>query len=426
MNAGDALVDSYYEATAGRAAFGEPLEGDVDADVCIVGGGYTGISTALGLAEKGYKAVVLEARRIGWGASGRNGGQFGPDYSSHDLGRICRRLDGVAPRDLWDLSTEAVAILNERVERHAIDCDLQHGHLQVAVRNRHVSRLRDRCEEYAGYGYEVEFLDREAVRAVIDSERYIAGVFDPRGGHLHPLKYLLGLARAAADAGVAIHEGTRAASVSGGAEPVVAAERGRVRCNKAVLACNAYLEELEPAVRARIMPVATCICATRSLGRERADRLIANRACVADMNFVLDYYRLSADDRLLFGGRASYSGRDPSGLTAAMRARMLKVYPQLASEDIDFAWGGNVAITQTRFPDFGRAGDGILYAQGFSGHGVALAGLAGRLLAEAIDGEPERFDRIAAYRHAPFPGGRAMRTPLLMLAMSWYKLRDRL
>jgi len=420
------LVDSYYEASVERKPFGPPLEGAAEADVCVVGGGFTGISAALNLAEKGLKVVVLEANKVGWGASGRNGGQFSPGYSSHSLEKICREIPGVSPKDLWDLSAEAVDILKERVERHSIDCDLQLGHLLVAVRERHLAELDAHCRELGGYGREIERLDRAAVRETVASDRYLGGALDMLSGHIHPLKYALGLAGAACEAGAEIREDTRVTGVAsdgkGGRRVIVPG--GEVRCRHVVLACNAYLEELEPDMRSRVMPVGTYICATRPLGRERAQALIANRACVVDMNFVLDYYRLSADDRLLFGGRASYSTLQPGDMYGPMRRRMCKVFPQLASEDIDHVWGGYVAITPSRFPDFGRAGEGVYYAQGFSGHGVALTGLAGKLLAEAIAGDPSRFDRIAAFKSAAFPGGRALRTPLLVLAMAWYKLRD--
>lgn len=420
------LVDSHYEATVERKPFGPPLDGGLDTDVCVVGGGFTGISAALNLAEQGRKVVVLEAAKVGWGASGRNGGQCSVGFSRDNANRIAREIGAAATaRELWDLSVEAVRTARDRIRRHAIDCDFREGHILAAVKDRHVEELKRYHETQArDFGFLTEYLDRGRVREAVGSERYLAGILDTQSGHLHPLRYLFGLARAAQQAGAQIREDTRATAVGRGDPPSVRTTGGDVRCRKVVLACNAYLDGLDPGMRARIMPIGSHICATRPLDREQADSTIPGGACVNDMCFVLDYYRMSADRRLLFGGRARHSPGDPSSLADAMRKRVARVFPALADVPFDHTWSGHVAITRDRFPDLGWVGENILYAQGFSGHGVALSGFSGRLIAEAIDGDPSRFRKIAAHRARRFPGGVAMRAPLAALAMFWYTLRD--
>lgn len=425
--AGLDLVRSLYEATAGREPLGPPLEGDLGVDVCVVGGGFTGISAALNLAERGHSVAVLEASKVGWGASGRNGGQCSVGFSRDNVVRVAREIGHVTAKELWDLSVEAVDTVRGRIRRHGIDCDFRDGHILAAVKGRHVDELK-RYHEVLGrdLGFEAEFLDRDRIRETIASERYLAGLLDTRSGHLHPLRYLLGLARAAREAGARIHERTLVTGIGGGDSPLVRTKVGGVRCRKIVLACNAYLNDLEPGMRARIMPVGSYICATRPLEDGLAGSLVANGACVNDMCHVLDYYRVSADRRLLFGGRTNYSPNEPVDLAGAMRKRVARVFPQLADVEFDHAWGGHVAITRDRFPDLGWIGENILYAQGFSGHGVALSGFSGRLIAEAIDGDPSRFGKIAAHRARRIPGGELLRAPLMALALFWYVLRDRL
>ncbi len=427
MRVDNRLPASYYEASAQRRAFGPPLAESAEADVCVVGGGFTGVSAALNLAERGRKVVLLEARKVGWGASGRNGGQFIFGFAARDLDGIARSAGLDSAKPLWELAVEAVQTLRDRVSRHSIDCDFQEGFMEVAVKPRQLRELEETRRHLSeAHGREVEFLDRARLREVLASDLYLGGIYDRFSGHIHPLKYLLGLAQAAEDAGADIREDTPAVRIEAGDTPRVVTATGEVRCGKVVLACNAYVGDLQPGMASRVMPVGTYMCATRPLGKERADALIGNRACVCDANFVLDYFRLSADHRMLFGGRVSYSAREPRNMVGVMRARMVRAFPQLRSEDVDFCWGGNVAITIRRFPDFGRAGDNVLYAQGFSGHGIALTGLAGKLLAEAAEGDPSRFDRIARYEHRPFPGGKGLRTPLLVLGMLWHRMRDRL
>ena len=416
------LINSFYEAGVSRPPPCPPLTGDAVADVCVVGGGYAGLSCALELARGGKSVVVLEAARAGWGASGRNGGQFIRGYSTDELAKPAAQA-GVDEKYLFDLSVAAMDLLRARVRQHNINCDLRQGHLLAAIRPRHCREIDELAARLNNrYGYPVRVLDSAETRENIASRRYCGALVDDNSGHLHPLKYLLGLLRAAEDAGAVVHENTAAISVSetgGGAE--VKTARGTVRCRAAVLAGNAYLNIPTP-LRARVMPVGTYIAATAPLAE--ADNLIAAHRAVCDMNFVLDYFRCSADSRLLFGGRGSYTNREPRDLARTMRRRMLAVFPQLSAAPLEYVWGGSVAITMNRFPDIGRRGRATYYAQGFSGHGVALSGFAGKVLADAIQGESGTLDVFGRIKHANFPGGEALRTPLLVLATMYYRLRD--
>ena len=418
-------VASYYAATAHPAPVRASLAGQVRADVCVIGGGIAGCSTALDLAERGYRVVLLESRRIGWGASGRSGGQaiFGFGTSQESL---VAQVGLDAARRMWDVSIEALGLLRERVAKHAIDCDLHWGHVHVAVKprqHRELQQLQHELAETYGYG-SPRFLERADVEALLATRRYCAGLYDPGSGHLHPLNYTLDLARAAEAAGVTIYEDSHAISVEPGSPVRVATDRGSVMADFAVLTRGGYVDRLKAPSNWRIMPVGTYVVATEPLGERRVQALMRENVAVADVNFVLDYFRRSADHRLLFGGRVSYSGIDARGTGRATRARMLKVFPQLADVGLDYVWGGYVDITMSRAPDFGRIGPGVLYLQGFSGHGIAMAGMAGRLAAEAIAGQAERFDLFGRLPHHLFPGGPAFRTPALVLAMLWFRFRD--
>lgn len=416
---------SYYQATAAPAPRRSELDGSVECDVCVVGGGIAGCSTALHLAERGYRVVLLEAHRIGWGASGRSGGQALPGTAAGQ--RKLERLIGAgAARTVWDVSVEGLELIRATIARYAIACDWVSGTMQVAITSRHEQELREQQSEWQErYGYgSIRYLAREQVQALLATRRYIAALEDTNAGHLHPLNYTLGLAAAAEGLGVRIFERSRAIDFGGMSDLTVRTARGEVRCRYLALCGNATLGRTAPALRTKIMPVGSCMIATAPLGPERARGLIANNAAVADMNWVLDYFRLTADHRLLFGGRVTYSGFDPSRIAATTRRRLLTVFPQLADVPLEHAWGGYIDITLNRAPHFGRLAPNVYFLQGFSGHGIALAGIAGKLIAEAVAGQAERFDVFARIPHTDFPGGRLLRRPALVLAMLYLRLRD--
>ncbi|MEW9900214.1 FAD-binding oxidoreductase [Chitinivorax sp. PXF-14] len=427
MFARDAKLNhhSYYEASISRPVPEPALAGAVTADVCVVGGGLAGLSAAIELAQRGYRVTLLEARDIGWGASGRNGGQAIAGYACSN--GVFERAQGiVAARQAWQVSLDAMGLLRERIERFAIDCDFVPGYMTVAVGAKNVRALRDDHAALATrYHYDqLRFIEPAEIRDWIASPRYRAGLYDAGSGHLHPLKYTLGLKRAAAVLGVAIHEHSEVTRLTHGSTVTVHTAGGQVSASHAVLAGNVYLGPVAARIAARIMPVGTYIIATEPLGAERADALIRQRIAVCDNHFVLDYFRVTADHRMLFGGRVSYSGLTPPNLPTVMRGNMVRAFPQLADAKIAYCWGGFVDITMNRAPDFGRLAPNVFYLQGFSGHGLALTGMAGRLAAEAIAGQAERFDLFARLPHRPFPGGPWLRTPALALGMLYYRLRD--
>lgn len=417
---------SWYAETAAPLPPFPALEGTVRADVVVVGGGYTGLSAALHCAEAGLSVVLLEAHRVGWGASGRNGGQVG---SGQRLGqRELERLVGPGDaRRLWELAEEAKALVRARIARHGIDAEWRDGIVQAAWTARAARAMAAEAEHLARvYGYEaVEPLSREALAAIVRSPVYRGGAIDRGAGHLHPLRYALGLARAAAAAGVDIREGSEVLRLLPGPRPAAETARGRAEGAHLILAGNGYLGRLEPRVAAHVMPINNFIVATEPLG-ERAGEVLAAPVAVADSRFVVNYFRLSPEGRLLFGGGESYGWRFPRDIAGLVRRPMEEVFPQLRGVRITHAWGGTLAITMTRLPHFARLGPAVLSAGGYSGHGVALATLAGRILAEAVQGQAGRFDLMARLPVPPFPGGLALRHPLLVLAMTWYALRDRL
>ena len=423
----DGAAPTWYEASALTRPAWPALDGDVRADVCVVGGGYTGLSCALHLAERGYDTLLLEARRIGNGASGRNGGQLGSGHR-RDQSALERELGAEQARLLWSLAEEAKALVRTRIARHGIACDLKPGIAIAAHRPRYaraLAREAERLREVYGYG-EIDVLDRAGMRAEVDSEDFCGGLLDRGAGHLHPLDYALGLARAAADAGVDIREGTPVTGLAPGAPCRVRAGPHTVSADAVVLACNGYLDALDPGIGGGVMPINNFILATEPLGEERARALIPRDVAVVDTRFVVNYFRLSADRRLLFGGGEKASTRLPADPGPLVRRCMLRIFPQLADVRIDHAWGGTLAITRTRMPSIGRLPGGLYYAQGYSGHGVALATLGGALVAEAICGTLERFDVFARLPHRPFPGGALLRWPTLALALAYGALRDRL
>ena len=420
---------NYYLASAGLGDSRASLAGDTTTDVCVVGGGIAGCSTALHLAERGYRVTLLEAERVGFGASGRSGAQAIFGYACGQE-KLEQQLGLAAARQLWDISIEALALMRSLIARHQIDCDYVGGQMHVAIKPRHERELRAEVNELQQrYGYpSVRYLEREETRSLVASDRYTGALLDTNSGHLHPLKYTRGLAAAAERAGVVIHEQSRvvafAASADATARSQVRTTDGTVSAQHVVLCGNALLGPLVPQLARKIMAVGTYIVATEVLGADRASQLITNNAAVTDINWVLDYFRRSTDHRLLFGGRVSYSGLDRFASANATRSRLLTVFPQLQDVAIEYAWGGYVDITLSRAPHFDRLAPNVYFLQGFSGHGIALTAMAGKLVAETIAGTAERFDLFARLPHADFPGGSLLRRPALVLAMLYYRLRD--
>jgi gamma-glutamylputrescine oxidase len=420
------IANSYYEAETARPATDGPvLAGALEADVCVIGAGFSGLSVALECRKRGLSVIVLDAHRPGWGASGRNGGQTLVGFAKDEV--IERQLGLEGARAAWALSVEGVALVRERIAHYGINCDFTPGYLTVATKPKRVPDLRSWMESASQrWGYsKLRWLDTDEIRARVASRRYLAGVYDPLSGHLHPLRYCLGLADAALREGVQLFAHSPVIEVVRGARPVVRTTHGEVRCRFVAACGNATIGDVLPApVAARIAPIASYIVATEPLGEARADALIKGREAVCDNNFFLDYFRLSGDHRVLFGGRASSTGASPMQLSKEIRQRMIGVFPQLDDVRIDYAWGGFVDVTRNRAPDFGSIDPNYFYVQGFSGHGVALTGIAGRVVAQAMAGETAAFDLFARLRHARFPGGPALRGPALELGMMYHRILD--
>ena len=421
-----AYPDSWYAATSEPLPPFPPLREEVRADVCVVGGGYTGLSAALHLAEAGLDVVLLEAQRVGFGASGRNGGQLGSGQRAEQIALEARHGRDTA-RHLWDLGEEAKALVRSLIARHDIDCHLKPGVAHAGSTRGTVDELHHYAEHLqTHYGYDqLDVLDAEAFHALCPSPDYCGGTLDHGAGHLHPLRFALGLARAAAKAGVRIFETTEVQQIDPGSPATVVTDQGRVRAGHVALGANGYLGGLQPKVAARVMPINNFIVATEPLG-VRAKEVLTQDIAVADSRFVVNYFRLSHDGRLLFGGGESYGYRFPSDIRATVRKPMLQIFPSLQGVKLDHAWGGTLAITMARMPYLARVAPNVLSASGYSGHGVGTAVHAGHLIAQAIQGQSGGFDTFAALPTQKFPGGTALRSPLLALAMTWYALRDRM
>ena len=418
--------ESWYAATATPHAPLPPLQGDVSADVCVVGGGFTGLSAALHLAQRGLDVVLLEAHRIGFGASGRNGGQVGSGQRLEQ--DTLERMTGPADaRRLWDLAEDAKSLLRALIADHGMPVTFHPGIAHACRTKKEVEHAKVYAEKLArDYGYAlVEPLDREQIASLTGSTAYQGGDIDHGAGHIHPLNFALGLGAAAIRAGARLYETSEVLAYAPGSPHRLTLARGAVSARQIIFACNGYLGLLEPQVAARVMPINNFIVATEPLG-DRWKSILPDNPAVADSKFVVNYWRRSDDGRLLFGGGESYGYRFPRDIVALVRKPMLEVYPQLKDARIDYAWGGTLAITRTRMPCFCRPAPGVFSASGYSGHGVALATLAGRLLAEAVAGEAGGFDLLAKLPAPRFPGGTALRAPLLALAMTWFALRDRI
>ena len=419
---------SYYAASSLPQPDHPVLQGEWVADVCVVGGGFSGLNTALELAERGMSVVLLEAHKIGWGASGRNGGQLirGVGHGLEQFEGIIGK-DGVRQMKLMGL--EAVEIVRQRVEHFNIDCDLTWGYCDLANKPRDLEGFAEEADELRGLGYrhETRLLQANEVRSVVGSDRYVGGFVDMGSGHLHPLNLALGEAAAAAQLGVKLFEHSAVTRIDYGPEVRVHTAQGSVRAKSLVLGCNAYLKDLNPQLSGKVLPAGSYIIATEPLSAAQAHALLPQNMAVCDQRVALDYYRLSADRRLLFGGACHYSGRDPQDIAAYMRPKMLDVFPHLKDVKIDYQWGGMIGIGANRLPQIGRLPDqpNVYYAQAYSGHGVNATHLAGKLLAEAISGQhSDGFDLFAKVPHITFPGGKYLRSPLLALGMLWHRLKE--
>jgi gamma-glutamylputrescine oxidase len=434
FNGGLGAAASYYAATANPFAPAPELIGAIDADVCVVGGGVTGLSAALHARARGFSVVLVEGGRIGWGASGRNGGQMIPGLRQSAVTLIAR-YGATRARMLFDLALEARALTHELIETHKIACDLRDtGHLTLAARPGDVEDMAREAEALAGvmkYS-RARVMSGTETHHEIGSPLYHGALLDEGGGHLHPLNYALGLADAARAAGVQIFErspvAARARDAGVRATPRgtgfhAQTPRGAVSARYGVLACDSRIGDVDARFSGVVMPVANYICVTAPVREARL--LIARDRAVSDSRFVVNYFRLTPDGRMLFGGGERYSPRPPSDIASFVRRHMARVFPRLATAPIDYAWGGMVSITRTRLPHIGRRGE-TFFAHGYSGQGVLLSALAGKLIAEAMAGTAERFDVFASLDPQPFPGGAALRDPLYVLGMAYYALRDRL
>jgi gamma-glutamylputrescine oxidase len=418
---------SYYAATANTLAPFPAAEGDISCDVCVVGGGFTGLSSALHLAQKGFDVVLLDAHRVGWGASGRNGGQVGTGQRL-DQDELEKLVGRDHARELWELSLESVSIVGDLIRAYDIDCDYAAGIIRADHRQRfvaHSHRYARKLRE--DYGYKlIHELDQREICRHIGSKAYFGGALDMGSGHMHPLNFALGLAKAAQQAGVRIFERSRVTALEETSPARVTTDKADITARFVALGCNGYLGRLQPNVATRVMPINNFIIATEQLSDADAKALIQDNHAVADSNFVVNYFRRSSDNRLLFGGGETYGYNFPKDIAVVVKKPMLKIFPQLDEVRIDYSWGGTLGITMNRMPHFSRLSGNILSAGGFSGHGVAMATLAGRLIADAIDGQAGAFDVMEKVPSPRFPGGAALRWPLLVLGMSWFALRDRL
>lgn len=419
-------VPSYYAASANPAPARPTLQGQCEADVCVVGAGYTGLSTALFLAEAGFKVVVLEAATVGWGASGRNGGQIVNSFS-RDLDSIERQTTPDHLRLLADMAFEGGQIIRQRVRDYGIQCDLKEGGIFAALTPRQLGHLESQHALWRRFGYDqLELLDQAGIRGRVGTERYIGGAIDHTGGHIHPLNLALGEAAALESLGGVIYEHSAATQILPGQPATVRTGQGEVRTAFVVLAGNAYLGGLVPELGAKSMPCGSQIIATEPLDDAVANRLLPDDNCVEDCNYLLDYYRLSGDKRLIYGGGVVYGARNPDSVERLIRPNMVKTFPELTSVKVDYAWTGNFLLTLSRLPQLGRLQDNVFYSQGCSGHGVTFTHVAGKALALAIQGQAERFDAFASLPHYPFPGGQLLRVPLTAIGAWYYAMRDRL
>ncbi len=422
-----AHTGSYYAASANPQPTRRPLHGDQSFDICVVGAGYSGLSTALHLAEKNYNVALVEGAQIGWGASGRNGGQIVNGLNA-SLQTIKRRYGQDTANFVAGLVMEGADIIRDRVKTYDIQCDLKPTNLFTAYTSAHMRELEDRLALWRGYGIETqEMVGPDKIRDYVGTDAYVGGMIDHAGGHMHPLNLALGEAAAFEENGGTIFEGSVVRKVDHvAAQPVIHTDQGTITCKKLVLCGNAYLGHVVPKLTHRVMPVSTQIMATEPLSDAQAKTLLPTDTCVEDVRYILDYFRLSADNRLLFGGGTVYGGADPKDIEAKLRKNLNRVFPALRNVGIDYAWSGNFALSFSRVPQLGRLNDNTYFAHGYSGHGVTGSHTFGRILSEAIDGDMSRFDVFEKVPWIPFPGGRMFRVPYSVIGSWYYAVKDKL
>ncbi|MDH5619899.1 MAG: FAD-binding oxidoreductase [Gammaproteobacteria bacterium] len=419
-------TNSYYAATVNEATNYPVLEGARSADVCVVGAGFTGVATALTLAERGFSVALVEANRVGWGASGRNGGQLINGISG--LARIAKRRGSGYDAMLWELKWRGNDIIHERVAKYGIECDLKSGFVEVATKPRHTACFDDLVAERErhDFPFRYEVWDRETTRLNLGTNAFHGGFVCYRDGHLHPLNLCIGQARAAHTLGVQVFEQSPVTGLEHGARPRVRTASGYVDADTVVLAGNAYGLFEPKHLSNLVFPAGSYVIATEPLSDAVANEINPRDVAVCDTNEVVDYYRLSADKRLLYGGACNYSGRDPASIKSFIRPRMLKIYPQLQDVRIDFEWGGKIGIVLNRIPAVGRINGNVYYCQGYSGHGVNATHVMGEIMADAIGGTMERYDLFADIGHFRIPGSQWLGNQLIALGMLYYKIKDRL
>ena len=427
----DRFPNSYYAATGNDLSGFERLEGNVKVDICIVGGGFTGVAAALHLAEMGYEVALVEQNRIGWGASGRNGGQVIGGYGQalSDFSKIEASFGKKNADAVWHMGIECVDIIRDWVAKYQIDCDLKWGYIDAAMKQSELDDLKKAMDalQSRGYRHEQTHVSADQMHNFVGSDRYIGGVTNMGWGHCHPLNLVIGEARAAQKLGARIFEDARVSKLEARENDVIVdMDHCRVTAGKVVVAGGAYLGKLVSRLSSRVIPAGSYIIATEPLEEALANKIMPKDFAVCDQRWALDYFRMSADRRMLFGGLATYSGRHPRDIVAAVRPNMLKVFPELKDTRIDYTWGGYMGIGLNRIPQVGKVSDNIFYAQAYSGHGVAPTHMSARLIAEAISGKTDRFDIMAGVKHPPFPGGQLFRQPMLAVGMAYYRMKDAL
>ena len=411
---------SYYAASVNWQTDYPQLEGDLNVDVVIVGAGFSGVATAVELCERGYKVALVESNRIGWGATGRNGGQIIGGYGS-DPSAFSSSIGSEGVKIVESMGSECVQIIKERIEKYNIDCDLKWGYCEVGLKKRHLKSYR----EWAAEDSAIQILDQNEIKEYVNSDLYLGGYYREDWGHIQPLNLCIGEAKAAEVMGAKIFEQTQITRITYGENPAVHTDKGSIKANHVILCGNAYMGNLVPYLDARVLPATSCIIATEPLSDEQLQQTMVRDVAVCDSRTALDYYRLSADKRLLFGGLSNYTGLEPSNVQAIMHAKMTKVFPSLKHTRIDYSWSGSMGISVRRMPQIGRIkNSNVLYISGYSGHGVAPTHMTGRILAEAVDGDTHRFDLMNKMFHLPWPGGKLLRRPAMAVGMMWYKMLD--